>query len=262
MAKGITDTSNYSDIADAIRGKNGSQDTYKPSEMPAAITAIPSGGGGVGIPREIDSQGVFQAPSSSFSFTLPSNATSIGRSSFYYGLGGSTGLTSVDCSSLLTAPNKNSFSYAFSGCTSLASANFSSLQTIGETVFYYAFDGCTSLTTVNFNSLSSITATQAFAYAFNGCTSLKTVSFPSLSSMPQTNVFYFAFKDCTSLTSLSFPALTVNSFGNQASQFTSMLKNVDGCTVHFPASIQSKIGSWNTVTSGFGGTNTTVLFDL
>ena len=35
------------DIADAIRGKNGSQDTYKPSEMPAAITAIPSGGGDV-----------------------------------------------------------------------------------------------------------------------------------------------------------------------------------------------------------------------
>lgn len=34
------------DIADAIRGKNGSSDTYKPSEMPAAITAIPSGGGG------------------------------------------------------------------------------------------------------------------------------------------------------------------------------------------------------------------------
>ena len=35
------------DIADAIRGKNGSQDTYKPNEMAAAITAIPSGGGDV-----------------------------------------------------------------------------------------------------------------------------------------------------------------------------------------------------------------------
>ena len=28
------------DIADAIRGKNGLSDTYKPNEMPAAITAI------------------------------------------------------------------------------------------------------------------------------------------------------------------------------------------------------------------------------
>lgn len=32
------------DIADAIRGKNGSSDTYTPSEMATAITNIPSGG--------------------------------------------------------------------------------------------------------------------------------------------------------------------------------------------------------------------------
>ena len=39
-----TDSQNYTDIANAIRGKNGSSDTYKPDEMAAAITAIPSGG--------------------------------------------------------------------------------------------------------------------------------------------------------------------------------------------------------------------------
>lgn len=36
----------FSAIADAIRGKNGSSDTYTPSQMPQAITDIPSGGGG------------------------------------------------------------------------------------------------------------------------------------------------------------------------------------------------------------------------
>lgn len=36
----------FSDIADAIRGKNGSSDTYTPAQMPQAITDIPSGGGG------------------------------------------------------------------------------------------------------------------------------------------------------------------------------------------------------------------------
>ena len=41
-----------------------------------------------------------------------------------------------------------------------------------------------------------------------------------------------------------------------------MLDGVTGCTVHFPSNIQSVIGSWASVTSGFGGTNTTVLFDL
>ena len=33
-------------IADAIREKNGSSDTYKPGEMASAILAIPTGGGG------------------------------------------------------------------------------------------------------------------------------------------------------------------------------------------------------------------------
>ena len=39
----LTDT--FSDIADAIRNKNGSSNTYTPAQMPAAIAAIPTGGG-------------------------------------------------------------------------------------------------------------------------------------------------------------------------------------------------------------------------
>ena len=40
------DDSCFTNIANAIRGKNGSADTYKPNEMAAAISAI-SGGGGI-----------------------------------------------------------------------------------------------------------------------------------------------------------------------------------------------------------------------
>lgn len=42
MSYGITDTQNYTDIADAIRAKNGSADTYKPDEMAAAISNLPA----------------------------------------------------------------------------------------------------------------------------------------------------------------------------------------------------------------------------
>lgn len=53
MAKVLVNESSLTGIADAIRGKNGSTDTYKPSEMAAAITAISGGGGsGVDIPEE------------------------------------------------------------------------------------------------------------------------------------------------------------------------------------------------------------------
>lgn len=53
MSKVLVNESSLTGIADAIRGKNGSTDTYKPSEMAAAITAISGGGGsGVDIPEE------------------------------------------------------------------------------------------------------------------------------------------------------------------------------------------------------------------
>ena len=43
MSYVITDSQNYTDIANAIRGKNGSTDTYTPAQMATAITNIPSG---------------------------------------------------------------------------------------------------------------------------------------------------------------------------------------------------------------------------
>ncbi len=44
MATGVINTQTLSDIADAIRSKSGSSDTFKPSEMAQGILDIPSGG--------------------------------------------------------------------------------------------------------------------------------------------------------------------------------------------------------------------------
>ena len=52
MAKVLVNETSLSGIADAIRGKNGSTETYKPSEMAAAITAIETGSGGGDLPEE------------------------------------------------------------------------------------------------------------------------------------------------------------------------------------------------------------------
>jgi hypothetical protein len=46
MSKVLVNESSLSNIADAIREKNGLTDTYKPSEMATAITNLPTGGGG------------------------------------------------------------------------------------------------------------------------------------------------------------------------------------------------------------------------
>lgn len=46
MSKVMVNESSLSAIGEAIRGKNGTTNTYKPSEMAAAISSIPAGGGG------------------------------------------------------------------------------------------------------------------------------------------------------------------------------------------------------------------------
>ena len=65
MSQVLVNETSLTAIADAIREKNGATDTYKPSEMAAAIGAIPTGGGGAeGIPESIvfsgDCSGIFQ----------------------------------------------------------------------------------------------------------------------------------------------------------------------------------------------------------
>ena len=50
MSKVLVTESHLSDIADAIRAKNGTQTEYRPGDMAAAIEALPTGGGGGDIP--------------------------------------------------------------------------------------------------------------------------------------------------------------------------------------------------------------------
>ena len=52
MSKVLTDNKHYTDIAAAIREKNGTDDKYKPAEMADAIAAIETGGGGGDLPEE------------------------------------------------------------------------------------------------------------------------------------------------------------------------------------------------------------------
>lgn len=57
-----TDSDNYNDIANAIREKSSSSDTYLPSEMGDAIRAIPQEGGGIGedvITNEYDNTSTY-----------------------------------------------------------------------------------------------------------------------------------------------------------------------------------------------------------
>lgn len=283
------------DCYTAISNKGGTLPaTQNLANMPTAIDSIPSGGGSfIGIPLEISQNGVLQLQTTSFEFNFPDvTSISIGVSGLGSSFRGSIGitkfslpnlasittqegsigyvcyqctnLTTVDLSSLTTISDSGQMNYSFYRCTSLTSVDISSLTTISSTLgMQYCFCNCPSLTSIDLSSLVSIGGGQAFEYAFMG-TGLTEARFTNLQSILSTpNAFTIAtmsncFKNCP-LQNLYFNSLTTVSANNC---LQNMLSGVNGCTVHFPSALQATIGSWSSVTNGFGGTNTTVLFDL
>ena len=168
---------------------------------------------------------------------------------------------SVSFPNLTTVNGSYTLQETFSTCGNITEISFPLLTTInGTSSFYETFYRCTALSVVSFPVLASV-GNNDLSFTFESCSELTTASFPSLNSISAYALRY-CFYNCTSLTSLSFPALTSTSFGEYNNQFANMLQGVTGCTVHFPSNLQSVIGSWSDVTSGFRGTNTTVLFDL
>ena len=194
----------------------------------------------LGIPREVSAQGVYQVPTSSFIFSLPSNATDVGDYALYYAFYYCKGLTSIDLSSLTTVSGNRGLACAFYGCTGLTSIDLSSLATVsGSSAFYNAFQGCTGLTSVDLFSLTTVSGNGGFSGAF---------------------------RDCTGLTDIYFRALTTTSFGSYTNQFSSMLAGTGTTkthTLHFPSNLQSTISGLQGYPN-FGGTAgyVTCLFDL
>lgn len=197
-------------------------------------TILPSLGG-VNIPLEV-SNGTLQKPTTSFSWSLPINVTDLGDYALQDAFKRGVGLTSVDLSSLTTISGRAALRDCFAECPNLESVDLSNLTTIsGITALYEVATWCPKFTNINLSKLAHL---------------------------QEQNCLSRAFMYSTSLTTLSFPALTSTSFGSYTNHFNNMLSGVTGCTVHFPSNLQSVIGSWSDVTAGFGGTNTTILFDL
>lgn len=167
-----------------------------------------------------------------------------------------TGMDSVEVISGVYAC-QNMFEY----CRGLTKSGLGSLKTLsGAGACNNMFLGCSNLVDAEMENLETISMYQY--YMFRNCTKLETVDFAKLSSLNTNQAMYRFFWGSTALKNIYFRALKSTSFGNFNTVFKDMLFGVTGCTVHFPSNLQSTIGSWTDVTGGFGGTNTTVLFDL
>ena len=244
MAKKLYEESSIQGIADAIRAKNGSSDTYTVGDMATAIQNIPTGGGDItgdcehfwsdnrvsGYEIEINiPNGTTEITNSAFkdchgliSINIPNSVTQIGNSCF----DNCSNLSSINLSNNLMSIS----SFCFNMCSNLSSINIpNSVTLIGSN----SFQACTSLTSINIPSgVASIGE-----YCFNGCTSLTSINIPSgvtrinqqcfaNTKIPSidipsgvTRIDANAFKNCNSLMSITCrnttpPTIQSNTFLN------------------------------------------------
>lgn len=215
MANKITNTDNYVAIANAIRSKNGSSDTYTPAQMAAAIEAIPSGGGGddellaLIVERTrpyskdtIDLSGLDISSIGAYAFNylrpesspgydknvkikLPLTLTSIGQSAFAI-----CNISEINLEDFGKTATFTIGQYAFKG----EGSHYAKIQSLVLNRYMdvrnYAFQNCLDLL-----SVSGEANYIAGNYVFQGCTSLKSVNLPNWA---QTN-HYGLFDGCSNL---------------------------------------------------------------
>lgn len=157
MAKVYLEDSELTAIGNAIRGKNGSSTLYLPSQMPAAINAIETGGGESEIEKAV--------------LAIPKNA--------YYGtyLFANRGWNKV-LALMPAEPLKLSASggcsYCFYNNSEIKTLPFTSIQistsvsnSTGDVTNF--FEGCSALTAIPPMTLTNVSS---LAYCFSGCSAL------------------------------------------------------------------------------------------
>lgn len=167
-------TTLFTDIADAIREKDGSSGTIQASTFPARIEAIPSGGGGkvsvsvTGNASYLDLDGqwddLFNNSNVELSFTGITNLQSA--------FSGSS-LTEIDLSDMtFSADSVTSITQCFRNCNMVERISIPNLRTVtnhGNSTF--VFQNCYKLREINmplFNALGG-------SNMFNGCYSLREI---------------------------------------------------------------------------------------
>ena len=221
----------------------------------------------VGIPMDADSNGVYGLPTYPFVFKFPDNATTIENIILKGMFSGVTSLVGVDFNNITIINIANALSGTFRSTGITGDLDLSSITTVNYgSAMSYAFFDLPGLTSIDLSSLQTIDGSGALAYCFalqNATGNLiQSVSFPALTYLGGTAPLRNMFNNRNGIVSISFPALTSNSFGTTQTVFDNMIFGVSNCTVHFPSNLQSVIGSWSSIQSGMGGSNTTVLFDL
>lgn len=174
MPKVLVNQQYLTDIADAIRNKGNTENTFLVSEMGEAIRDL-----NVGYVEIMDDSFIER--------TLTSYEDPQLLTMRPYTFASCSLLSQISFPACSNIP-----SGAFMRCSNLKSAIFPLCETINNSAFYY----CSSLATISFPICKKIGTA-----AFSNCSTLSTVSFPACESIGQ-----FAFAYCSKLRTASFPS--------------------------------------------------------
>ena len=244
MANVLVEETSLSNIASAIREKSGDSATYKPGEMAAAISNLPTGGNngedafltrngsGDYVNDRIEKLGGGAFYQTNYSTITLSNVKVMdGASVIRYNDNLTTlnlpALTTITC----TNAGSNSWGMQISNNLSLTTLNLPNLTTISNSVaasFAYnsnlvnislpslttsslnsTFEHCSSLEIVDLSSLQS--SSNAYM-TFRGCSSLQSINLSNLtqwgSGDGREEGMFYTFYDCTNLQTVNLPNLT------------------------------------------------------
>lgn len=187
MVKVLVSESNLEDIADAIRGKDGSANTYTPSEMATAIQNIPSGGSDPSEFFEIEPASIANLSSwvannylkKADKLEIPSSATSLVT---FFQLWYAPVVPKVICGNQVTNMANMYGNANENGCTNVVSIDVSGLDTSRVTNMSNMFNGCAKLVSLDlsdfdFSNIAGYNNSGTIYNMFNNCTALTNLQF-------------------------------------------------------------------------------------
>ena len=210
MANVLVEETSLSNIASAIRVKNGSTAVYKPGEMAAAITNLPTGGSGGGSSDNED--GLIMGNLTNYENT---RVTKIKDYCFY---------NSIKLATATFTNVSDVGKYAFQYCEALTQINLPKATTIG----YSCFENASKLSTVNLSNVQTLGMA-----AFIQCSSLKLINLPQVKKL-QSDTFY----NCTLLEKADLGSCQQfdgqSQFGKCAELVTLILRGNTVCSAPYP----------------------------
>lgn len=241
MAKGLVSNTNLTAIANAIRAKNGSSDTYTPATMATAISNIPT--------SQVDQTTALQwmlnnktnytgiAAGLTNLTTLPAFTQPSGVIDFTGAFSGCSNLTSISSVNLTQGTRWQAIC---DGCSNLVAQDIAIKTPAPQSSIDYAFRGCANVIKVSFgNNTTQLGNVGSAIGAFSGCSSLKTFGYRNYVKAPYCKDCTEMFKDCTSLASVKIDSIGSSGPNMDLKQDAVSTKMFYGCTALKTVSFQS-----------------------